>query len=133
MPTYHVLTQSLSEYQVCARHWASSLTYLRAMLRTIPYVFSDSSGQVTPMIISLQQSAQFTSDIVYLQRLLMCLVCSEYSSSLASGAAVNIAHVPHTLRVEGRRVIRDCWTDRSAQVVELEDGERLSCAYLGVV
>ena len=131
MPVYDVSTQSLSEYRVSARAWKSSLAYLKDMLRKIPYVFSDSSGQVTPMIISLHPSAQFTEDIVHLQRLLMFLVCFTYSDALTGGADLTIALVPHKLRIEGRRVIRECHSDRLAQVVEVANGERLSYSYLG--
>jgi len=62
---------------------------------------------------------------------MMCLVVSEYSKSLPFDAAFHIKHVPHKLRVVGRRVIRDCWSNRTAQVVESADGERLSYSYLG--
>ena len=89
------------------------------LLRTVAYTFGDSSAQVVPGVLHKSfGDAQVQAATIALQRLIM-LLCAYIHSGRCSTIIPQVLLVPHKRRRLGTFQIKECHSNRDAQVLDL--------------
>ena len=93
------------------------------LLRSVWYKFGHCRAQVCALVPhrTAKEKPGMPNLMISLQRLVLYVVSKLYDTSLASGAEISFAHVPHKRRLQQGPWVHDCWNEREARVMVAAD------------